>query len=132
MIPRVLDRPVFLTANRGHVAAWQVGGAEVVFPGLTGDHGEEKVFERFVIAAIAEDLAEVEFEVAAEAGAELAIRSEAEFVAALAEVEVGHGSDKTDELVAAGDFIVAGGAVGFEAGPRDERAGAGFDETAGG
>ena len=77
-----------------------------MFLGFAGDDVLEEGGEFGVGAAGAEDGAEVELKVAAEAGAELAVAGETELVAVLAEVQVRHRADETDALAAGGDAMI--------------------------
>lgn len=123
----------FSAADGDHFAVGLVVVAEVVVFGFAVDDGAEEVSELVVGGAGAEGFHDVELEVGAEAGAEFAVAGEAEFVTGLAEVEVGHGADEADHLVAAGDGVVGGRAVGFEVGAGLERGAERlFDEFFGG
>lgn len=126
----VLNTPQ-LPSNGNHPPVGLVVVAEVVFLGFAGDDVLEEGGEFGVGAAGAEDGAEVEFEVAAEAGAELAVAGEAELVAVLAEVQVRHRADEADLLAGGGDEMVGGGAVGLEIGQGSKRAGGLLDELLG-
>ncbi len=103
-----------------------------MFLGFAEDDVLEEGGELGVGAAGAQHAAEVELEVASEAGAKLAVGGEAELVAVLAEVEVRHRADEADLLAGGGDAVIDGGAVGAEVGGFDERAGGLLDEFFGG
>ena len=85
-----------LAAEGGHGAGGAVVVGELVGLGFVGDGAGEERFEGGVGRGGGEGGLEVEFAVAAEAGAEFAVGGEAELVAARAEVGGGDGSDEAE------------------------------------
>src|SRR5690606_720032 len=103
--------------------------SELVLLWFSLDHVEEKTGEIPVaLFRVAEDFAHVELEVTAEAGTQFAVTGEAELVAGLAEMEIAHRADESDDLTAAGNLEVAGGTVGAYVGARSEASEPEFDE----
>src|SRR4030095_4947748 len=76
-------------------------------------------------------LHDVELKITAEAGPQFSIAGQAELVAALAEMQIGHRTDEADALPAARDLIIAGRAVRAELWLRKQGAKLRFDRTSG-
>src|SRR5256885_16457539 len=98
-------------ANRDHHPAGLVAFTEIVLLRFALDNVDEKLPELGVGRARPQHFHDVEFEITAEAWPQFPVASEAELVAALAEMQVRHRTNKTDPLIAAADFVISRGPV---------------------
>ena len=94
------------------------------------DDVEKEARQLFVGRAGAHDFHDVELQITAEAGPQFSVAGEAEFVAALAEMQVRHRADKSEALLPPGDFVVGRRPVGAESGLGNERAEVAFELSA--
>lgn len=105
---------VVLSADGHHFPARLVVVSKVVFFRFLGNDVSDVIGEFFIGTSLADGGEEVELEVTSEAWAEFAVASQPEFVAALAKMEIAHGSDETDDLARPGNFKITRWSVGAE------------------
>src|SRR5205807_6465184 len=103
------------TANRHHHAAGLIVLPEIVLLGFAVDHVEEEAFQIFIRRAGAQNLHDVELEITPKTRPKLSVAGQAQFVAALAEMQVGQRPDESDALLASGDLVVGRRAVSAKA-----------------
>ena len=98
-------------ADGDHLAVGLVVLAKVVLLRFSIDHIEEELLELLIAGSGPKRFHDVELQIAAKAWTQLAVARETKFVAALAEMEVGHCSDKANSLPAFRDLVISGWAV---------------------
>src|SRR5579885_2440912 len=119
---------ILSTADGDHLPVGLIVVAKVVLLRFPSDYIEKELLELVVSRAGAQRFHDIKLERAAETRAQFAVAGQPQFVAALAEMQVGHRADKTDPLAPARDLIVNSGAVGPKFALRDQIAVNRFDE----
>lgn len=108
--------------DRDHASVGLIVVPEIVFFGFPS-HDIKKQSPQFIVRATGSEWAEkVKLQVAPQAGAQLPVAGETEFVTGLTEMEIRHRTDESDQLIRAGDLKITGGAVGLKIGARQQRA----------
>src|SRR5206468_12569033 len=95
-------------ANCNHFAIGLVIVSKIVFPRLSVDHIEKKLFELFIARARPQRFHDIKLQIAAKTWAQLSITREPQLVAVLAEMHVRHCTDETYALCASRNLIVSG------------------------
>jgi hypothetical protein len=98
-------------ADCNHLAVWPVIISEIMFPRLSIDDIEKKLFELFVTRARPQRFHDVKLEIAAKTWAQLPIAGQPQLVAVLAKMQVGHRTDETYALPSPRNLIVSGRAI---------------------
>ena len=98
-------------ADGDHLAVRLIIVSEVVLLRFSIDHVEKELLKLFITRAGPQRSHDVELQVASQARTQFPVAGEAEFIAVLAEMQIGHRPDKPNPLFASRDLIVSGRAV---------------------
>src|SRR2546430_387024 len=98
-------------ADRDHLPIRLVVRPKIMLLGFAIDHVEEKLAQFRVARAGPEWFHDVELQITPETRPQFSVAGEAQLVAALAEMQVRHRSDKADALPAAGNLIISGWSI---------------------
>src|SRR5437764_13193782 len=94
------DKRFISAADRNHFSVGLIIIAEIVLLRFSIDHVEEELAQLVVARAGAHRFHDIEFQITAETRAQFSIASQAQFVAALAKMQVRHRANETDALIA--------------------------------
>jgi len=118
-------------ADCDHLPTGLIIFAEVVLQRFSIDDVDKELPQLVIACARAQWFHDVELERASQTRTQFAVASEAQLVAALAEVQIGHRADKSNALGAPGNLVIGRGTVCAKAGFRNQIAVMRFDRTFG-
>ena len=103
-----MRKPIHHSAADGdHLPVRLIIVPEIVLLGFAIDHIDKKLAQFVIACACAQRFHDVELEITAETGPQLAVAGETQLVAALAEMEVRHRANKPDPLFASVNLIIS-------------------------
>src|SRR6266540_721998 len=108
------------SANGDHLAVRLIIVSKIVLSRFAFDNVEKELLQLLIARTGPQRFHDVKLQIASQARTQFPVAGETKFVAALAEMQVGHRSDKTDPLFAARDLVVSGWPVCSEFRFRDQ------------
>jgi hypothetical protein len=105
---------IFSTSDSDHLAIRLIVVAEVMLLGFSFNDIQKELLKLFITCPRSQRFHDIELQIAAEARAQFTVARKTKFIAALAEMQICHRSDKAYPLSPAWDLIVGGWTIRSE------------------